>query len=453
MRLYERSEVKPEMRAPALGNVVHVSASGLRYPRALCVVCLLACACFPGVVDVSAQEVVHLPAGDRLLDADFEEVYRVGSLAGEDWEQFGNVRKVAFDEAGHLYVFDDQTDRIVVVGPDGEHMRGFGRRGEGPGEFRNAVAVAVMRDGWVVVADTGHRAYQVFDANGVFERMVRMTAEGVLIVTDLLPNPRGGSVFSAVGGRTLSFSWSRDSGSGDVAPHTSRPIERVQLTGDVVERDTVAEGWLPPYGEPLTVDLGGAQMRFPIAPPRVFGPSMLPGVLPDGDVVFSDSTAYVIKLARPGTGVWRTLERPIRPIPVTDRVIEAEKRRRLSVLAATPDQELPQNSFLPRSPEEIRRRERERIANLEFFEEVSVVRDLQTTWHGRIWVQRRGEEPGDDDGPIDVLTADGRYLGSLAARATEMPSAFGPGGLAAFVEEDEFDVKVVIVKRLPEQLN
>ena len=415
--------------------------------------CLLACACFPRVVDVSAQEVVHLPAGDRPLEADFEEVYRVGSLAGEDWEQFGNVRKVAFDEAGHLYVFDGQADRIVVVGSDGEYMRGFGRKGEGPGEFRNAAAVAVMRDGRVVVADTGHRAYQVFDANGIFERMVRMTAEGVLIVTDLLPNPRGGSVFSAVGGRTLSFSWSRDSGSGVAPPRATRPIERLLLTGDVVERDTVAEGWLPPYGEPPTVDVGGAQLRFPMAPPRVFGPSMLPGVLPDGDVVFSDSTAYAIKMARPGTGVWRILQRPFQPIPVTGRVVDAEKRRRLRVLAATPDDELPQNSFLPRSPEEIRQRERERIANLKFFEEVSVVRDLQTTWNGRIWVQRRGEDPGDNDGPIDVLTVDGRYLGSFAAGATGMPSAFGPGGLAAFVEEDEFDVRVVIVKQLPEHLN
>lgn len=441
------------MGALALGNVVQVSASGLRYPVALRVACLLACACFSGVVDVRAQEVVHLPAGDRLLEADFEDVYRVGSLAGEDWEQFGNVRKVAFDEAGHLYVFDSQTDRIVVVGSDGEYLRGFGRKGEGPGEFRNAAAVAVMRDGRVVVADTGHRAYQVFDANGVFERMVRMTAEGVLIVTDLLPNPGGGSVFTAVGGRTLSFSWSRDSGSGVAPPRDTRPIERLLLTGDVVERDTVAEGWLPPYGEPPTVDVGGAQLRFPMAPPRVFGPGMLPGVLRDGDVVFSDSTAYAIKVARPGTGVWRILERPFRPVPVTDRVINAEKRRRLRVLAATPDDELPQNSFLPRSPEEIRQRERERIANLEFFDEVSVVRDLQTTWNGRIWVQRRGEDPGDEDGPIDVLTVDGRYLGSFVAGATDMPSAFGPDGLAAFVEEDEFDVRVVVVKRLPEDLN
>ena len=419
---------------------LHYVMSGLH------LACLLA-----AVGALEAQELIELPGEDRWLEANFEEVFRVGSLDGEDWEQFGSVRQVAFDGAGQLYVFDSQANRIVVVGSAGEYLRGFGRSGEGPGEFRNAVAVAVFREGRVVVADTGHRAYQIFDADGVFERMVRMVSDGgVRIVTDLLPDPMGGSVFSAVGGRALSVSWSRDGGPGDAAPHASRPIERLLLARDVVARDTVAVGWLPAAGEPLVLDVGGAQMRARLAPPQVFGPRMLPGVLPNGDVVFSDSTAYAIKVARRGEGVWRILERPFSPTPATDAVTEAEKRRRLRVLAATPDDRLPRSSFIPRSPEEIRRRARERIANLEFFEEVSVVRDLETTWNGRIWVQRHGEEPGDDDGPIDVLSADGRYIGSYPAGVVAMPDAFGPDGIVAFVEEDELGVKVVVVKRLLE---
>ena len=80
---------------------------------------------------------------------------------------------------------------------------------------------------------------------------------------------------------------------------------------------------------------------------------------------------------------------------------------------------------------------------------VPVVRGLRTSWEGHIWVHRRGEEP-ESDGPIDVLTPDGRYLGSFAADAMSMPSAFGPGGLAVFVEVDEMDVQTVVVRRLPE---
>ena len=50
--------------------------------------------------------------------------------------------------------------------------------------------------------------------------------------------------------------------------------------------------------------------------------------------------------------------------------------------------------------------------------------------------------------PIDILTPDGAYVGTLANAA--MPVAFGPDGLAAWLEINELDVPVVVVRRLPE---
>ena len=88
---------------------------------------------------------------------------------------------------------------------------------------------------------------------------------------------------------------------------------------------------------------------------------------------------------------------------------------------------------------------------MEFYHEVPVVRTLRTSWGGTIWVGRRGEEPA-SDGPIDLLTPDGRYIGTLAANATAMPSAFGPDGLVAFIETNELDVQTVVVKRLPPEV-
>ena len=35
-----------------------------------------------GAVPLAAQEVIELPGEDRFLDADFEEVYRVGGVDG-----------------------------------------------------------------------------------------------------------------------------------------------------------------------------------------------------------------------------------------------------------------------------------------------------------------------------------------------------------------------------------
>lgn len=86
-----------------------------------------------------------------------------------------------------------------------------------------------------------------------------------------------------------------------------------------------------------------------------------------------------------------------------------------------------------------------------YYHEVPVLRGLATAWNGRIWVQRRGEYP-ESDGPIDVLTADGEYVGTYSTDATAMPDAFGPDGLAAYIELDDFDVASVVVRRLPTEV-
>lgn len=386
----------------------------------------------------TGQEVIELPAEDRQLASALDEVYRVGSALGEDWEQFGNVRRVAFDAAGQLYVFDNQADRITVVGADGGFRRAFGGAGDGPGEFRSPDGFAVMPDGRVVMGDLGHRGYHIFGADGEFERMVRMAPEpGTARITDLLPDRGGEAVYSAVGAQLLRF---RSGTTARTTPPTSRPVERIILDGDVAAKDTVAEGWLPPGGGRTGRPIGG-RPSFELPPRQVFGPMMLAGVLPDGSVAFSDSSAYAIKIARPGAGVLRVLRRPLQPTRVNERVIENERERRAALAAAGRGPRMVVNGveFFPQV---------EHLDRVGVFTEVSIVRGLRTSWDGEIWVQRHGSEPGDDAGPIDVLTMDGRYVGTYPAGAVALPDAFGPDGLAAFVEQDEMGVETVVVKRL-----
>ena len=76
-----------------------------------------------------------------------------------------------------------------------------------------------------------------------------------------------------------------------------------------------------------------------------------------------------------------------------------------------------------------------------------VIHGLAATWDGHIWVLRRGEYPI-EDGPIDVVTSDGRYLGSYPAGTTALPAAFGPNGLTAPIETNQLDVETVVVKRV-----
>ncbi len=106
-----------------------------------------------------------------------------------------------------------------------------------------------------------------------------------------------------------------------------------------------------------------------------------------------------------------------------------------------------------------RKRIREGIENTLFYHENSIVLDLHTTWNGKIWVVRRGP---DEATVVDVLAMEGRYVGSYDGvaivkpydrGAIAIPRAFGPHGLAAFVETDDLGVQMVVVKRMPLAVN
>jgi len=76
-----------------------------------------------------------------------------------------------------------------------------------------------------------------------------------------------------------------------------------------------------------------------------------------------------------------------------------------------------------------------------------VIRGIAVDPEGRIWVSRTPEEVDPDaPGPVDVIDASGRYLGTVPSMT--LPDAFGPGGLAAWMGTGEFDVPIVEVRRI-----
>jgi hypothetical protein len=81
-----------------------------------------------------------------------------------------------------------------------------------------------------------------------------------------------------------------------------------------------------------------------------------------------------------------------------------------------------------------------------FAEVMSVVSGITTDPHGRVWVQRRNAD-GTAAGPIDLVDAAGRYIGTLPAQP--LPSAVSASGLAAWIERDDLGVERIAVRRLP----
>lgn len=389
-----------------------------------------------------AQQVVQLPAEDRLLTADFEEVFRVGAVAGEPWEIFSTLVAVEFDARGNLYLFDGvvragaparlallEQLRVLVFSATGTFQHEFGRMGEGPGEFSWPAGYTVMRDGTMVVNDVRHGGYQLFDPSGTFIRTVREPDE-VGMTSEIRRDPRGGAVLA----ESSAMNMGRGTG------WATRPVLRLGLDGEVVRADTAAEGWLPDRSVPAEASEVAKSFGLgALTLPAVFEPELLFGVLPDGTVVYSDSSAYHLRLTPPDTRrVERVVTRPISPRPVTPAVKEAYAKQR--------DAEM--ETRLRRAEEAGRRLTLLGSSEPPFYPVLPVIEALAATWEGRIWVQRRGDA-WDGGGPIDVLTPAGDYVGTFAAGSTAMPDAFGPDGLAAFVEFDEFEVASVVVRRLP----
>ena len=373
-----------------------------------------------------AQDVLSLPVADQPLEADLQNVYRIGGADGEAWESFGSIDGLAFDSEGRLHLFDGTSLQIVVVDPEGGFVRMVGKKGEGPGEFTSAAGASftVLRSGRVVVYEMVRRTFHVFGPAGDFESTVPLPSDGSFLVRiPGLQTTAGGDVIST--GAVGRFMRDEDGPSSETAAF----VERFVLAGEEAVSEAVVEAWRPD-GE------------------LALAPELFAGTLPDGGVAFSDSSAYAIKIAASGNAnaVSRVLARPFRPGAVTDRIRDAHRED----LLAQADQmersaERAGLSGLAAIGVNFVRQEAE---DAEFYHEFPVVGGLKTGWDGAIWVQRNGDLPG-EEGPIDILTADGRYVGTMAPGSLAMPDAFGPEGLLAFEEADEFDVPVVVVRRLP----
>jgi hypothetical protein len=191
-----------------------------------------------------------------------------------------------------------------------------------------------------------------------------------------------------------------------------------------------------------------------VRPVRAFEPQLHVAVLPDGAVAVADTTTYRLRIVRPGHGVESTLERPVDPTPTTDREREREKARRLAELESGGGPQGPGAAMMgggggggAPSPSQLRSIMRDQLENnLVFWPEIPVIQQLAVDREGRIWVERFGGigEPG----PIEILDADGMLHGVVPPNTVSLPAAFGPGGLAAWIESDELDVPFVRVARL-----
>ena len=363
---------------------------------------------------------------DLALVLTTDTVFVIGeSPAEEGGNYLGRVVSMGFDQRGDIHILDPDRYRVTTWNDRGEFVRQFGNRGEGPSEFQVPRYSFTLRNGSVIVVDIGQSALQVFGPSGQYQRGVRMPTRGGR------PAPGNRSVFA--GGRLVGVDdyWlSRPPWEGQ-----GIPLFAYSFTADTVESVLYHEAWQRPSDQE--------------------GLAMLPTVriagFPDGPIALADSVGYRVKILSENGEVTSVIERPVPPLSVTDIAKEAERERRrgrmsgrtvtrsLQDMAATVGISVT-NVDVDAVVEDYV----EKLNDLQFTDEIPVIRDLAVDWNGRIWITR--SDAAGADGPIDLMEADGRYVGTLFD--TRRPDAFGPDGLLAYINDHELGTQSVVVVRI-----
>lgn len=399
-------------------------------------------------------------AADVSISAVTERVYQVGSaLSGEDWELFSRVTSVFFDGDGNLFALDAGLQRLVVVDPEGGLARIVGRRGGGPGEFEGAAAAALLPDGRLAVFEHGRPAlFEILAPDGTpLETVPVDLRQTAAPAARLLPLP-GGRLISAGGPRMTSTSTMTNETTGPtLSPDGRRPVDLYFLDG--ADPRAAYRAWGFPPTEQLDPVETGAGSTIRAHTIRAFAPGLHYDVLRDGRIAVVDSIGYRVKFVTTDGGVDGHFERPIQPLPVTESMKDAFRAYTMAAFDdnlwhywamardaadASDGVESPAEAAMPSEWREIFV---QAVSGAIFADVAPVIAGIAVDWEGRMWIARTGPD-GVSDGPTDIVDPDGAYLGTLAADGLRTPTAFGPGGLLAYLERDDLDVQTIRVVRL-----
>jgi len=372
----------------------------------------------------TGQQSIVLPADDRPLSVSLEDVFRIGQAEGEAWQEFARVDDLAFDDSGNLYVLDLASTHVVVVTPQGAHLRTLGKRGGGPGEFRIPSWIE-WNNGSLVVGDAAASMLTRFGPNGQLA--------GTQPLTDVPPLSRS----------VVSY---RDGGIAFYRSFGSRTTGTVPIyDGDVVTGRTRVLFEVPDPGSPQaswsttsSSPSGGGTNVVRLTRPPVFTPDVRLAGARDTLFVVS-GVEYRIDVVRPAGTVQLTRAIPPRPVREADR--DAARDRTRKTIENRGGASIGGFTIQKPSREEVNNA----IARIEFAEQLPAIVAVRADREGRIWVQRQGEVAY-GEGPIDLISLSGAYLGTLPAM--KLPLAFGPDGLAAWSEVDDVGVPHVIVRRI-----
>ncbi|HUE76898.1 MAG TPA: hypothetical protein VMM83_03075 [Longimicrobiales bacterium] len=376
---------------------------------------------------VAGVEALTYPAvaGPQLAWA-VDTVLILGDAMAEPEYQFGmpGDAQLAGDGRGHIYVADEEGSRVLEYGPDGRHVATYGREGEGPGELKRPLGVAVGSGDTVWVNDPVNRRLTGYPRGGGEPRVVSYPRRDIFPGAQMARGDHGFLlVIRAI-----------------TVPGEPIPEPLIRTDGALEPLDTL---WRPPPSPVDIVQLDMGTRAFTLGLTREFWPEFrwraLPG--PAGAAVVSDSADYVIRIIA-GDG---TVRRVVRREPPARAASEADRQReRDRILDGELGFSVAMDGHGP--DEQARRRMAEaRVDAMTFDDRIPRIVALNVDPHGRIWVGV-SEDIAKTVQRIDVYEPDGSLVGEL--RDVSFPQAFTGEDRILTTRRDELDVPQVVVMRL-----
>jgi len=117
------------------------------------------------------------------------------TVVSANMEAVGEIADLEVGSDGRLWIADDGNQQLVVLDPASGQMRAFGREGEGPGDVRRPVAIAVAGPN-VLVLEAGNSRVQYFTPQG--ETVGQFTL-GTFVMSPATLNVRGDVAMPTLG--------------------------------------------------------------------------------------------------------------------------------------------------------------------------------------------------------------------------------------------------------------
>ena len=357
------------------------------------------------------------------------ESLRIGVVQGDPDLQFHQIRDLAIDSAGGIWV-SDSHETIRHYGPGGEYLGSVGGEGQGPGEASEGYGDVWTGRG-TVLAHTYDGTLKLFTENGSFvgHREMRMGPRKYLI-------PLGAS----------GDEWN--------LYFVETPISEAELlreTWTVVRAPVTESGFDSLFALPGGLRTGrGSHTSFFYGPPGIDADSK-------GNVFYSHPLVYQIDVFDDSGKLVQVVSREIPGVPFTpnlrDEVMKGAREawRDLMMAGGTPrEEDVAQTTedALPESPPE----------HLPFLQAVFVSAD------GHIWAQRgdrhprpamravaevfgfiRAVWPPEWRAPLhfDLFSPDGLYRGSVVLPEDFVPMAVTQDRIIGSIRDD-LDIQYVV---------